>query len=120
MMKPSLIAEVLRTCGCDDSQISRMLAAAESGTSDTDAQVIAAATHGLCKMSPMQARAVARHNNSLMRVFNFVEARCARYGIQLGDQELNLRDVDAALKAANASIDDRMLFKGKLHELRLI
>ena len=87
---------------------------------DNDATVIAAAARGLCKMTPVQARAVAQHDHNLMRIFNFVQARAAKYGISLGDQELNIRDIDAALKTANVSLDDRMLFKGKLRELRLI
>ena len=120
MMKPSLVADLLRGSGYNDSQIDRMLAAAEGGISDKDVTVIAAASRGLCKMTPVQARAVAQHDHNLLRIFNFVQARATKYGISLGDKELYIRDVDAALKTANVSLDDRMLFKAKLRELRLI
>ena len=124
-MKNAPTISALANLGYTTDQINRMLAASGSdgnvvhATGDDDATTIAAASRGLCKMTPLQAAAIAQRDAGLMRIWQFVQARAKRYGISL-DKRLDIREIDAALKAANVSSDDRWLFKGKCRELRLV
>jgi len=115
------LVDGFRRDGLIDDGATRAVAQRLPGAdADVDAVSASAAARGLIKLSPIQASHVAQSNPNLSRLFNRVRAQATRYGIPLGDTLLSVSDIDAKLKAAGASLDQRMEFKGALHTLRLI
>jgi hypothetical protein len=69
-------------------------------------------------LTPMQCAAIDQRNLVLLKQVN---AMCARHGYTLPSNErVNLKELDAALKASNTDLDSRFRIKGALASLNLI
>ena len=69
-------------------------------------------------LTPMQAAAIDQRNLVLLKQ---VSAMCQRHGYTLpSNQRVNLRELDSALKASGADVDERFKLKGALASLNLI